>query len=194
VNGVDKIPIAWEFYMLWDGAQGWMAAGYVSNFIGYFFVSVLEMVAWIIFQVNQDGYMLNLLSDWFYYCFLLYALPWIFPILHLMLPLTSGGLANPTILVPFQSNDIFLIIMGLIMWLYIGIIHLIYTQPMKEHLLAVATNCKCEPWKPKEGDDLSDKNREYMERLAQEECRARCPSEAELARLEAEKQRNADLD
>jgi hypothetical protein len=170
--------------MLGDGAQGWMAAGYVSNFIGYFFVSVLEMIAWVIFQVNQDGYMLNLMSDWFYYCFLLYALPWIFPILHLTLPLANGGLANPTVpLVPFQSNDIFLIIVGVIMWAYIGIIHLIYTKPMKEHLMAISTDCKCEPYKPQAGDDLSPKNRAYMEKLAQEKCRAMCPPEVELARM-----------
>ena len=142
-----------------------MAAGYVSNFIAYLFVSCLEMIAWVVFMVNQDGYWLNLMADWFYYCFLLYALPWIFPLLHLLLPLTNGGLANPWPQVPFQSNDIFLIITGLVMWAYIGIIHLIYTKPMKEHLLSISISCKCLPWEPK-ADEVGAKNKAYIEKIS----------------------------
>lgn len=78
--------------------------------------------------------MLNSMADWFFYCFLLYAPAWIFPMLHLYLPIKNGGLNNPYPQVPQQSNDIFLYVTGLAMWAYIGTIHLIYTQPMKEHL------------------------------------------------------------
>lgn len=178
--------------MLFDGAQGWMAAGYVSNFIAYFFVSFIELLAWIVFMVNGDGYWLNLMSDWFYFCFLLYLPSWIFPMFHLYLPIIDGGLANPYPQVAFQSNDVFLFVTGLAMWAYIGIIHLIYTKPMKEHLVAIATDCKCEP---KTGNvaEIGEKAKAYIEALAQAECIAMCPPEAELARMQAAKQKRADI-
>lgn len=170
-----------------------MAAGYVSNFIAYFFVSVLELIAWVIFMVHGDGYMLRTMSDWFYYCFLLYAPAWIFPMFHLYLPLTDGGLANPYPQVEFQSNDVFLFVTGLSMWAYIGIIHIIYTKPMKEHLVAIATDCKCQPWTTNV-EEVGPKAKEFIEKLSQAACQAMCPPEAELARMEAEKQKRAALD
>lgn len=193
INGEDKIPLLWEFYMLFDGAQGWMAAGYVSNFIAYFFVSFLEMVAWVLWMVTEDGYWLLLMSDFFYYCFIMYLPAWIFPMFHLYLPITDGGLANPFPQVPFQSNDVFLFVTGLAMWAYIGIIHIIYTKPMKEHLVAINTDCKCEPIGIAV-DEIGEKTREFIEKLAQSACQAMCPPEAELARLENEKQKKAAID
>lgn len=193
VNGEDKIPLLWEFYMLFDGGQGWMAAGYVSNFIAYFFVSVLELIAWIIFMVNGDGYMLNLMADWFYYCFILYLPAWIFPMFHLYLPIKDGGLANPYPQVPYQSNDVFLFVTGLAMWAYIGIIHLIYTKPLKEHLVAISTDCKCNPWAPTV-DEVGIKAKEFIEKVAKEACLAMCPPEAELARMAAAEAKQSAID
>jgi len=90
-----------------------------------------------------------------------------------------------------QSNDIFLYVTGLAMWAYIGVIHLIYTQPMQEHLRAKDTNCKCKEWTQSEtsSEFIGDKTKAYIEKVAREACIAMCPPETYLANIEAEKQR-----
>jgi hypothetical protein len=96
INGVDKVPLTWFWYFIDDGAYGWVAASYFSYFWGYLLVSFLELIAYILFMVDLTDMMNYLLGNWFFYCFIIYVFPWLFAILHIVLPVANGGLASPT--------------------------------------------------------------------------------------------------
>jgi len=164
INGVDKVPFAWFWYFLTDGAYGWVAASYFSFFWGYLLVSFLELIAYILFMVDLTDMMRYLLGNWFFYCFIIYTFPWIFALLHIVLPIKQGGLASPTNpRTQFLTNDWFLMIVGILMWAYQSIIHISFTQRLIDHIDGQNTECRCDPFVP---SGLESGEKEFAYRVA----------------------------
>jgi len=69
-------------------------------------------------------------------------------------------------------------IMGLIMWVYIGTIHILFINPLKEHIDGIVEDCKCNPYIP-EVAEVGAKVRAYQMKLAELECQEICPIKAD---------------
>lgn len=115
------------------------------------------------------------LNTIFFYTFLWYAPSWIFPLLHMVLPVHNGGLASATPWGTHARNDFFYFMMNFVMWVFIAGQHLIFSNPLRDHLEAVNLRCKCDPVEYE--DNMGPRHREYVELLAQKECYTKCPSD-----------------
>jgi len=171
--GVDQVPLIWFWSHLNDNLAGWMAASYFSTFIGYLFVSFLELIAWIFYEFDEPTW-LNLWIEMSFYAFLILLPSWLWAIVHITAPNSAGGLNSATPAVEYQTNSYFLFITNIVLWAYVGVIHIIYTQPLKDHIKSITSTCKCNASLP-DTKEMGPAAKKYMEEILNAECFRTCP-------------------
>ena len=117
--------------------HGWTAAAYLVTWFVYGMVSVVELFGWSFWAIGNPG------SDCFYkfyastvgYWLALYGgiLPWIFPVLQLVLPDTTGGLGG-NVGAEYGLNCIYLIVANGIMWIVTSLLHIIFIPDLGEEI------------------------------------------------------------
>ena len=150
-----------------------MAASYFSIFVAGLFVSFIEFLGWCAYMGGYTAW-IRVWIEFTFYSFIWWIPAWLFALVEMAAPTTSGGLAMASPWPVYMANSVFLLIMGLIMWIYISVIHIIYTQPLKDHIDTLNSVCYCDislPVVPEQGE----KAREYQEVLAKAECLKKCP-------------------
>ena len=105
------------------------------------------------------------------------VLPWLFILFQMVMPVTSGGLGSYSDKTEFSTNAHFLLSMGLIIWVFSSVIHIIFAHRFKCHADAIA-------------DDLVEKvgapcpvERTFM--MTDEEYAAACDAVATVAEEKA---------
>ena len=169
--GVAQEPIIWLWANLGNSKNGWTAAAYLSTFLVYASVSVVELFGWSFWAIDNPG------SDCFYYQYVttvgywleLYGgiLTWLFAVLQLVLPNT--GQAGPglggVIDTEFGNNCIFLIVGNGLMWIVTSLLHIIYVPELRDELphcsgKDVSKNSKIGSSKLGKGDKKSTSKRQ----------------------------------
>ena len=181
------LPFAWFWSNLGSSTAGWMAAMYMSFFFAYLAVSVVELVAWILFKMGNPGLALlwvPLVGFWG--SLILYAFPFVFALLHIILKTTGGGL-DGTSTAAYYTNDLILgLIIGGVSWITHGLLHVLFTARFVAHAKTfLEAECVCTGEAPEElAEDADDEAKEAYA-AAVKEYEAAC--EEELAKCEAEK-------
>ena len=138
--GIAQEPFIWMWANMGSSTHGWTAATYFATFLVYAVVSVVELFGWSFWAIDAEG------SDCFYkfyvstigYWMALYGgiLPWIFPVLQLVLPNDGGlgpGLAG-LISAEYGMNSIYLIVANGIMWIVTSLLHIIYVPDLADEI------------------------------------------------------------
>lgn len=134
--GQATVPIAWMWNGVYNVSYGWTAAAYLSNFFVYGLVSGAELVAWIMYMVGYNEF----LGWWapsygWYGSVYLGLLPILFASFQLGFSGVTGGLdGNES--VEFGRNAVFLLAMGVIMWIQAASVHIIYGLRLQCHIEA----------------------------------------------------------
>ena len=133
VDNVDLPPIVWLWYNLDNEHDGWLAAFYLANFIVYS-IAVFEVIAWLLFSLGILPQLIMIIEPTAAYwgSIILYGVPVLFVILHMTLAKESGGLAFDTYM-PSYTNDLILMIIGLVFWVGEALMHIFYTQRFMKH-------------------------------------------------------------
>ena len=178
-----SLPFTWFWKNLDSSTVGFAAAMYLSFFFGYLIVSVVELVAWILFKMGNPGFALlwvPLVGFWG--SLVLYAFPVVFALLHIVVDVGKGGLGGTSTL-PFYTTDLILgCIVGGISWIAAGLIHVLFTGRFVAHAATfVKAECMCDAEAPEElGEDADeDAKAEYDEAVAAYDaaCLEQCPPE-----------------
>jgi hypothetical protein len=116
-------------------SDGFLAAAYLSNFIVYL-ISVIETIAYLAFRFHKPEFMMFWEGTIAYWgSLILYPIPLIFLILHMVLPKENGGLNFETH-APLYTNDLILLVAGITFWLGIGSTHILFTQRFMNYAFA----------------------------------------------------------
>jgi len=136
IDGVNLPPIMWFWSNLDNETDGWLAAFYLANFIVYL-IGVVEAICWLLFTLGILPGLILLIEPTAAYwgSLVLYPVPVLFVILHMTLPTTSGGLAFDTYRASY-TNDLILMILGLVFWVGEALMHIFYTQRFMKHARA----------------------------------------------------------
>ena len=130
-------PIAWFWTNLMDGSHGWTAASYLSTFILYLITSVIEVIGYILYQVQHESgaCFFRTFASTVGYWLGLYAgmLPWVFSLLQLAMATEAGGLGG-NLGNEFGHNALFLTIGGGVMWIFHTLMHIIYVPLLRDAL------------------------------------------------------------
>jgi len=140
VSSANSVPLIWMFANLGSATEGWMAGAYFAQFIVFLAVSVIELVAWIVYMTGSAEFAslwIGLIGYWG--SLTAYALPPIFAMLHLVL--VTGGL-NGVMTAANATNDLFLMIVGFIMWIAAGLLHILFVPRFLAHT-ATMGECVC---------------------------------------------------
>ena len=177
-----SLPFAWFWSNLNSSTAGWMAAMYMSYFFAYLIVSVVELVAWILFKMGNPGFALlwvPLVGFWG--TIILYALPPIFALLHIILKTTAGGL-DGTSTAAYYTNDLILgLIIGGILWVVHALIHILFTGRFVAHAATfLKKECVCEEAKEL-GEDATEEEIAEEKARAEAQCKEDCPPAEEEA-------------
>jgi len=124
-HGVSMIPIAWMFPALFakNSTYYWTALNYIFIFIVFGLASLPEFGAWFMYLNNHNVKFLGWYSTTIGYWTSLigFFLPMLFSLLQLVLaPVSALSTAE------FFNNSIFMMIMGLVMWLFSGLVHIFF--------------------------------------------------------------------
>lgn len=180
LNNKIVLPIEWFWHNLPNITVGWMAASELATFVAYMFVSFVEIFAWISYAYGYN-LMMRYWIEFTYYTFIWYAPAWIFALVEMTATKEAGGLAGEAY-AEYMTNSTFLFLVGLILWAYIGLIHLWYVPRLMDHIDTVNSVCKCDIIYPSV-ENIGTKAREYTEALAKAECLRKCPPPDVLAQL-----------
>jgi len=153
----------------------------MATFFAYMCVSFVEVFAWIAYAAGYN-LMMRVWIEFTYYTFIWYAPAWIFALVEMTATTEAGGL-EMQILAPDFLNSFFLFMIGISLWLYIGIIHLYYVPQLMDHIDTVNSVCKCDIIFPTV-ENIGTKAREYVEALAKAECMKKCPPPDVLEKLQ----------
>ena len=167
-------PLGWFWSNLSSPTDGWMAASYMTTFVTYLLVSFIELIAWVLYTVDYPMFAAFYFSTVGYYgSIILYSLPWIFALLHMVLPTASGGLNSATTAAHY-SNDLFLMITGIVMWVGISVAHILFVPKFIEHAKALRPECHCDSVEPLP-ETASNKELEAFALKNEAACLAKCP-------------------
>lgn len=135
-TGADTLPVAWMWNMFGNSRYGYTAAMYFSVFLLQAFVSVIEVIAWVFYMFGKNWWLGWWVAypGWFAAVYGL-VLPWVFPILQLVLPTDEGGLEGVNTN-EFGNNSIFMILMNMIMWISGAAAHAIMAPRLGCHIAA----------------------------------------------------------
>jgi hypothetical protein len=172
IDGIATVPIGWWWERIADTSIGnytYLALALFMNWVFYFVVSVMEMIAWALYLVAD----MELAKFWFgtigYWGTLIaYALPPLFAIIHIADKLTGETGAFP------GSWCLFLIIPGVIMWIAGGILHVFYAPAFIQHINAQKpAACVCDLTEVEDLDeDADDEARAVWDAAKAERARA----------------------
>lgn len=178
VSAANSIPLVWMFGNLGSTTEGWMAGAYFAQFLLYLIVSVVELVAWIVYMTGSAEFAslwIGLIGYWG--SLIAYALPPIFALLHLLL--VTGGLSG-VMTATNATNDLFLMIVGFVLWVAHGLLHILFVPRFLAHTATMA-GCKCSVEEIAALEDL-DEDADDEAKQAHETAKA----EAETATAERE--------
>lgn len=127
----EVVPIGffWERIDERGGSYTYLSLSMLFTFLGYLIVSVLEMVAWILYIVDMPawfGWYVNIIG--YYGAINLYLIPPIFSILHIALTLEGKITQTP------GSYCVFLTIIGVTMWLLNSFLHIFFAERLAAHI------------------------------------------------------------
>jgi len=141
-------PLGWFWANLSSPTNGWMAASYMTTFFTYLIISFGELLAWMFYAVDYPMFAVFWFSTVGYWGgLILYPLPWIFALLHMVLPTASGGLNSVTTAAHY-SNDLFLMITGIVLWVGVSLAHIFFVPQFVEHCKALRPECHCDAVEP----------------------------------------------
>lgn len=156
----------------------WTALSYFFTFITYLLASVVEMGAFILFYTNQN---MNLFS-WYtntigYWVTVVgYVLPWVFAVVQFAVAPVSATATEE-----FYNNSLFLMIAGIIMWLFTGLIHIFLAPDLKTYAATWTVDicdkkdlCGALPTNASEETKVAYLVKCYQTRVANK-CAAKCP-------------------
>ena len=120
-----------------SGTQGWMAASYMFNFWLNLLIGGVEFVAFLLFSQGWP----ELSYIWvptigYYGSIFLYTLSPFFALVHMTQPTTAGGLYKYSYAGDY-ANDIFLMSVGLVQWVFCSVVHVQYVDRFIAHAHAV---------------------------------------------------------
>lgn len=157
VGGAASIPLIWMWSNLGTAATMMQALSLLMTLVLYLVVSVIELVAWIVFM-GGDGAFAKL---WFgivgYWGSLIgYVAPPLFALFH-------GFLASPNLAGTATSagftHDLFLLIGGATIWIAAGLFHILFAADFIAHI--DAQPCVCSMEMPEElAEDADDEAKE----------------------------------
>lgn len=117
--------------------MGWVAISYFNTVLIYFLVSFIELIAWFVYIIGDPGLMIFWTPVFgFWGSTVLYALPWMFALFHLTFLVADGGIFGGAETNGF-ANDVFLVIGGGLMWLFSGMIHIVFTKRFLDHAATI---------------------------------------------------------
>jgi hypothetical protein len=117
--------------MLTDTQYGWTAVSLVTSFLSFLITAVPELVTWIFYLYGERfwfSWWANNIGFWFSVVGM--GLPVIASILQLGLQYGHGGFSGDTT-VEFGSHIIWLLSMGIPMWVQSATMHLTYANRLK---------------------------------------------------------------
>lgn len=122
---VEVLPLGffWERFASTGDSYAYMALSMFSNFWVFAIVSLVEMIAWIVYLVDSPsffGWYVNVIGYWG--SIVLMLLPPIFSISHIGLTLEGSITQQP------GSYCVFLSVIGVIMWLLSSFLHVLYAE------------------------------------------------------------------
>lgn len=128
--GFDVLPIGWFWERMGEeaGTEGWLAASLFIGWWFYLFISVVELVAWIVYEHGSLGfaeYYFSTVGYWGTTC--LYWVPWLLAAVHIGV---YGVDAFP------GSWAIFLLVIDAVMWIVMGLLHIIYIDDFLAYIAA----------------------------------------------------------
>lgn len=117
------ISFFWERIAETNGTYIYLAGSLMFTFFGFLIVSVIELVAWIIYMTGSPGFFAWYASIIGYYgAIVLYSIPVLFAIMHIAITLKGTITATP------GAYCIFLIAVGTTMWLLNVFVHVYFTE------------------------------------------------------------------
>jgi len=145
----EGLPIGWFWGNLNHPTMGWTAATYLTVFFGYFIVSFIELIGWILWLVESEergtgSWFFNMWASYvgLYGSWILYFLTVLFPILQL-------AQINGDIFLPGWINGIVQLTVFTLFWLASGLVHLFMVPYLNYEYDnatggAKAIDCNCE--------------------------------------------------
>jgi len=195
VSGTATIPLLWMFSNLSSSTYGLQALAELLNLIFYAVVSVVELVAWIVWMAAADGSFAKL---WFgivgYWGSLIaYVVPPVIALLHALLATGSGGLGGTAATVGF-THDLFLLIAGAVVWIAAGLLHILFWPRFMAHIDAQPCVCSMEMPEEMEEDADDEMKEKHAEMMAEykKTCHEECPPKMECDLEKEEEESDED--
>lgn len=179
IDGTQTIPIGWWWERMGDviGDYRYLSLSLFLNWIFYFVVSVMEMIAWAFYLVGD----MQLAALWFgtvgYWGTLIaYVIPPLFAIIHIADKLKGETGAWP------GSYCLFLIIPEIIMWIAGGVLHVFFAPAFIQHIIAQKPpTCQCDLTEVADLTEDADEEEKAVWEAAKAEraraCEQQCPPE-----------------
>jgi len=179
VSGTASIPFLWMFSNLGTAASMMQALSLLLTFVFYMVVSVVELVAWIVFMTGDGAFAklwMGLIGYWG--SLIAYVVPPVFAMLHALL--ASPNLAGVATANGF-THDLFLMIAGFTLWIAHGLLHILFVPRFIAHV--DAQPCVCSMEMPEElAEDADDEAKEAHAAAMEEHskvCMEECPPKME---------------
>jgi len=138
IAGSDTVPVAWFWERMTEqgGTDGWVAGSLFAGWLFYLIVSVVELVAWIVYEFGSLGFAEYYFSTVGYWgSILLLPFAWIAACVHLGV---YGTTAFPS------AWAVFLLVVNVAMWLMMGLLHIFYIDDFMAYIDAQEpTVCEC---------------------------------------------------
>lgn len=130
--------MTWFWNNLTNGTTGWMAASYFCHFWISLIVGGVELVAFFLFWAGMpDLVYLWVPTVGFYGSILAYPISPMLALVHMTEPVAHGGLYKVSYSENY-TNDIFLMMCGMLQWAFTSVAHLNYTNRFIAHAKAIS--------------------------------------------------------
>lgn len=135
-DGQTTTPVAWMWTGIYNGTSGWTAASYLTNFFVGLAIPVAELVAWVFYMIGEGQWLSWYVNSVGYYgSIILGMIPILWAILQLGLPVSQGGLAGDNS-VEFGYNAVFIIGVGLAVWIQSALLHITFAPRLACYVAA----------------------------------------------------------
>lgn len=195
VASADSIPLIWMWSAIGTTATMWQALSHLATLIFYLVVSVIELVAWIVWTVAADGEFATLWIGTIGYwgSLIAYVLPPVFALLHLIMATGSGGLGGVTT-ADGGTHDLFLMIAGFTLWIVHGLLHILFVPAFLAHIAAQPCVCSVEAPEALAEDADEEAAAAHAEAVAEHEktCLEECPPADECTLEKEEEESDED--
>lgn len=176
--GADNtITLAWMFEHLMSTQYGWVAASLFTSFWLHMLTSLVELIAFLALWIWGDytlfGWWTSNIGWWGSVG--LGPLPVIFALLQIVLDVKKGGFAF-NVDQEFGAFSVWLVIVSAIVWLFGGLVHIIFTPRLLAQTMygSIPDSCKCDAVTPL-NPLASRADKEAYEALNVAICYTKCP-------------------